>query len=88
MVQGTLIADESGEAKQGTGGCLGRQDGFARGGIHGEGDLSLMEDVKAGRGVALMEENVICATGDFDGPFIECLDELRIGDECRRVQLH
>jgi hypothetical protein len=35
--------------------------------------------------IALVEEDVICITGNWGGMLLESLDQLGIGDECRWV---
>jgi len=83
-----LVADESREAKERTGRCLSGKKRFAAEGIHGEGDLALVENVEASGGVALMKESAIFVTRDCGGLLFERQDQFRVGEKRRRVQLH
>jgi hypothetical protein len=35
-----------------------------------------------------MEKYAVCAVGELDRSLTECLNQLRVGDECGRVKLH
>src|SRR5208337_5536664 len=59
-----LIANEGGESEDRAGGCLEGDDRFSRPGTHGESGIAFVENVKAGGGVSLAEENALRIAGD------------------------
>jgi len=80
-----LVADEPGQAEQRTSVRLDGHQLLASRRCHGDGGLAAVEDVEALWVVALFEENTIHVTGDGGGMLLERLDQLGVGDECRRV---
>jgi hypothetical protein len=59
-----FVANETGETKDGAGGGLEREKLLSLRGVHGEGSAAALEDVKAVRIVALVEQNAIVVAHD------------------------
>ena len=61
---------------------------MASGGVHRQIDFTRFEDVKAKRGVSLSEKHAVFTAGDGRCLFFQGLDQCRVGDKCRRVEVH